>query len=1153
MPTFPHLLIAPPDTSTWDDDIATSRRIQGELVHQALALLAHGESSEKDVTRRVHQARTLLGIHPQAVDTTPLVESILGLLDSPDIAMFFEPGTQTWAEQEIVAPSLAGSETPRLLRVDRIALLPDNSLWALDFKLGPGDPDKDLAQLKKYQELIAGIFQRPCHGAVIHLETARKLELPPAAPRPGPYSPLGSPTFAPSHCQPRPEAAPYPITVFPLGADLLALLHAELLQICAPGTTQVPGRPLAMAEIQIIFPHRRPKLYLLQKLAQSLGVPFLPPQCLSLEDWIRYQACLMLDAPVSEATLLDQAWLLYALHERIPGAQGSAWHQFLPWGIRLGQVMDELDREKVIAQNIAPLPDDIPAMAANMLSGLGSLQQDFHESLVELGLTTQALLAQGIAPEKIRLASRTYICGLFALTRSEADLVQALRQRGARIWWQSERPLPEQLGRWVKAWQAPIEWIEEEPDARSRNPADQSKTTYIQSHDLHSQLRDLTANMTSWDPEENIAIILPEASLLRPLLAHLPPERQINLTLGMPLDRTALGALISTLQRAARDRQISGIEPNHMELLDFLQSPWVRRLLPEGMNSWLKHVLTQKMSTSLEAGQLTLLLEQARERFDDPGRLADLANLFLEALRLESLADLADFLKRFVNVLRVEDMIRLPLEMHAVHALRMRIIPMLERSLSSDQAMPGGSLWSVFQTALQAERIPFSGEPLTPWQVMGLLESRLLNFDKVVVLECLEGSLPAAQPPNPLLPEAIRPVLGLPAAYSEERIVRHHFQRLLASANEVTLYSRKGLSADPLEGKKSPSRYWEQLLWADEKRLGMRLDDHIATVPLQLDLGQSLAALPEKHAWAPMLHHRLGRGLSLSALNTYLTCPVKFFYEQVANYPSRPDPASDPGAAAMGNLAHLVLERLFAPYVHQCVNPRDLVPALHRIWEECVALSLQDVQLSAASRFFHVRLLSKLLTNYLEKATAPVCPIMIEQSMQRSLPGRAQSILLRGRLDRIDKDVSTEKHLILDYKTGAAPIKQSLSLDQLRELTHALDQAPLDQDSLIQVNDTIQDMQLPGYLFLYNEPAHCGFWQIGIWDQKKAFMPLMKTDKKGAASSLEDFFAWQRDGLPLLMEWLGRHILEAPAFFPACQAQSCAFCSWQPVCPWTRW
>jgi len=1143
LPVFPRLLIAPPEAFAWEDRSAVKRRILGDLAHQALALLQPGECHGNAVMRRLRQARVLLGQHPGRIELEPLCEKIVQTLNHPGIAPFFSKQALALPEQEVVIPGRTRDAPYNLARMDRVVLMPDNTLWVLDFKLGPGDPVRDKEQVGAYQQLLARIFQRPCRGALIHLDPTRMFELPAIAPARdtaagrSPDHPQAAQPFAPDA-----SPAPRPIQVFPLRSNLLERLREELVQ------QYDPAQPLALTAIQVLFPHRRPKMHLLHELAHGIGAPFLPPRCLSLEDWILRQASLSLDAPPDLASPLDQAWLLHSLQQQDvgPNREGAlpAWHQYLPWGMRLAQVMEKLDAELVDAHNLDSPPDDLPDMARDMLARLGGMQQAFHAALAANNLTTRAALARRIAPDQLLANTATHVCGLFALTRSEARLVESLWRSGARLWWQADRPLPDQLARWAGAWQARLEWMDE-PD--QPEPA----TVFIQAHDLHSQLRHLAADAAAWNPAERVAVIVPDPSLLQPLLAHLPTTAQVNITLGLPLERSALGSLLHVLTRTARKCQLSGIAPHAGDLREYLQNPWIHRLLPEELTGWLRHCLAERSQSVLQAEDMTLLVHQSQERFGlENNPIPTLVALFGEALELRTLSSLCAYLTRLPQALRIETMIRVPLEMHLVHALYQRILPRLEQALCRDQAMPSGSVWNVFWTALQAERVPFSGEPLTPWQIMGLLESRLLCFDKVVVLDCVEGTLPAAELPNPMLPEALRPALGLPEGHAEEQIVRHHFERLRVSAREVRLYSRQGLAADPLEGRKTPSRYWEQILWEQEKRHGIRLGDQIQRVALELDLQSDQACLPEKEAWAPLLLHRLARGLSLSALNTYLTCPVRFFHEHVARFPARPDPRHDPGAAIMGDAAHKVLEDLFRPFLHQRVVPRDLLPRMARIWDDCLAQALSQAPLSPASRFFHARLQRKLLINYLEKATDPVCPIMVEAPLERALPGRARSILLRGRLDRVDEDLCTRLPLILDYKTGAAPLKQSLPVERLWELTETLQDAPLDHASLVLLKETLQDLQLPAYLYLLERPGLCGFWQLGEWDAKKAFVSLHKCGKKDAEDTLDKFLDWQRHGLPLLMEWLGRHLLEAPEFTPACLVQSCGFCSWSPVCAW---
>ncbi|WP_028572028.1 PD-(D/E)XK nuclease family protein [Desulfonatronum lacustre] len=1220
-PLFPHLLLAPPDASSWTDPAATSRRLHGDVAHQALALLGPGEiapgkTCQTAVTRRLRQARALLGVHPARLDLAPLASAMVRTLAHPLMVELFSETALALAEQEIVIPAQVSGHVPApahphgssptaphaLVRVDRLVLLPDGTAWVLDFKLGVGDPDADRAQVRSYQRLLADLLGRECHGALVNLEQAEVVTLPPVQPRHGETSApeaSGCPTSALPEAltlealtpEPPDDHGPPPIRVLPLRADPIALLHDHLRARCADAPL------LAMAKIQVIFPHRRPRIYLHQALARSLGAPFLPPRCSSLEDWILRQACLASDDPPAVATPLDQAWLLHEIDINLKnGRESTPWHRFLPWGLRLAQVLDELDRERITARALDHPPDDLPETAARLLADLGAVQAAFHERLADRNLATPATLAARIQPSLLpKEQSRpTYLCGLFALTRTEADLVQSLRQAGAELWWQADRPLPEPLRRWAAAWKADLDW-DFAPDAQTEPGQTQDLAqglppTFILAHDLHSELRRLAEDAASWDQNDRVAVILPDPALLRPVLAHLPTDKEVNITLGLPLERSALGLLLHTLTRMARDGRLTGVGPTSRDYLDLWQNPWVRRLLPGGGLARLRRLIQGRGHTFLDSAALAELLgecvavdvEDVHEVVDEDGdedgdkyagkleggqpetdaagfaasSMAGFAALFHEALDLTTLEELRAFLLRLLEALQVRERAPSVLEMHAVHALYSKVLPNLEQTLSRDRPLPPAALWSVFWNCLGLERIPFSGEPLTPWQVMGLLESRLLCFDKVIVLECVEGVLPRTNAPNPLLPEALRPALGLPPGYAEERIIHFHLRRLMVSAGEVRLYSRQGMSPNPLEGRTMPSRYWERELWDREKAAGRLLQGSVSRVALDLDLSLSPGRPPEKAALAERLARRLERGLSLSALQTYLRCPLRFFKEEVAAFPPRPDPRSDPGAAVMGWLAHDILERLFRPHVGTTVVPGDLLAGFDDLCAELAPAHLREAPLTPAARFFQTRLLQELLRNYLRQSDQPVHLLAVEQPVQRPLPGTAAKIVLRGRLDRIDMDPLLSIPMILDYKTGGASRRNPLDIHRLDELAGELtDLSPGDEvtahEGLVLVNTHLPDPQLPGYLFLHAAPALCGYVHLGEWQARKRFVPLTKPGRKDEVEHLRHrFLDWQDQGLPTILEWIGRHILEAPLFSPTTQPGTCPSCPWRITCPW---
>ncbi len=327
---------------------------------------------------------------------------------------------------------------------------------------------------------------------------------------------------------------------------------------------------------------------------------------------------------------------------------------------------------------------------------------------------------------------------------------------------------------------------------------------------------------------------------------------------------------------------------------------------------------------------------------------------------------------------------------------------------------------------LQRVSIPFEGEPLTGLQVMGFLETRILDFKKVVLFSVNEGKMPKATPVHSFIPYHLRKAFGLPAYEEHDAMYAYYFYRLLHRAEEVVLVYNS--ASDGLNSGEM-SRYLFQL----------KYDSEVSPKEFYFDFNfkssenAPISVSATKEHQQKLLDNYSSRKLSPSALNTYLDCKLKFYFKHIAFIKESEEVSEDVDPRLFGNLFHYAMELLYADFVGTEVQ-KDHIKALllnkHRLEQVVKAAfakeyykdkELNEIKISGKNILVKDHLetyLTQLLKNDL--AFAPFTVVALEGQYEApfniDLPEGEKQILLGGTIDRIDETDGGTR--IIDYKTG---------------------------------------------------------------------------------------------------------------------------------------
>ena len=700
----------------------------------------------------------------------------------------------------------------------------------------------------------------------------------------------------------------------------------------------------------------------------------------------------------------------------------------------------------------------------------------------------------------------------------------------------------------------------------------------------------------------DIAVALAHSGALLPVLHHLP-RKDCNISLGYPLERSLLFRLLETVLDARNRRQPNGTT-HWKALADLVRHPYLRLLEVNGIS--LRDIF-QNMETRLRNGSrhadAHAVAEGAADDFFAASSLPNVAaampaireliNRILRDTvdtwaRAHTLGGLADALSGLCDTLLVygsgndesgagngkaDIWSRFPIDAECLFRLMQRVIPALKDNGMAGTPLPWPLMQAMLLELVRAERVPFEADLLSGLQVLGMLETRLLRFSRVFLVDVTDDRLPGAPIRSPLLPDSLRALLGLPDTRNREQLAAYTFHRLIAGADEVWLYWQEGVETSGLfDGKKQRSRLVEELIWQEEQARGQRLKP--GREPLRtaaLDVRPPVRVrkvVPKTPAIRKQIAASLKHPLSATRLDAYLTCPLRYYYERLCAIAPIDGVNEDDDPAAVGVLLHNVLRDFYAPAVGKTVR-RDAQsgdPELPFLDEKALRAlfrtALDASGLEAALPPESAAMLSvtgpERLGMFLRAQPEQTEVLSLEEEYDAEIRVGGRVRRLTGNLDRVDwreqedpEGALDEGAVILDYKTGRIKaLRPDIWADDAfwdaldpEKAAEAASEPDPEHDFLPIMAQRIPTVQLLYYCYLYGQATgkpvlDAAFVALGEdGGERPLFGKGMTIEERERALSL----------IPRLIGFILLHMELCPEFRPR-EGAHCRWCSWRNVC-----
>jgi CRISPR/Cas system-associated exonuclease Cas4 (RecB family) len=503
----------------------------------------------------------------------------------------------------------------------------------------------------------------------------------------------------------------------------------------------------------------------------------------------------------------------------------------------------------------------------------------------------------------------------------------------------------------------------------------------------------------------------------------------------------------------------------------------ITRILFHAIEETLTERRTRKFLSLSELESDEAILGSIKEKVlrVEPGITLKMMRDHLEAIhgqtigKMLSFRDVEDFarkLKEVVEYLYQNSTARLHPFFYPYSESFITHLEILSKSLMKGiQFQDVGSYFTLFKKYIATSYTPFTGTPLRGVQVLGFLETRNLKFENVLFLDANEGILPDTTREDSFLPFKARQILGLPTYLDREEIMFYTFDTLVRGAKQCHLFYVEN-------DEKERSRFVERLLWERQKKERVRDDKrYVKTIQYSVNLREKN---PHPiHKTAEVIRFLKGYRFSASSLNTYLFCPLQFYYEYVLGLREREVISEEFEKEEIGSFVHLVLCDYFkgkkgSVLTEKEMNLKEFEKAIRTRFEE------QYGEDPAGEIYLLRNQVESHLKDFMRNYQMPKLREFQTRilGIEQRIDVTKNSFKLRARLDRIEK--RGERTAILDYKTSAN--KNYLIIRYNR----------LDLNNRDSWSGAIGSLQLPFYLLLYSmltgeepEKIDCMFLLLG--------------------------------------------------------------------------
>ena len=875
--------------------------------------------------------------------------------------------------------------------------------------------------------------------------------------------------------------------------------------------SQLAGKILNDSETKpqdliVILPNKRAKVFLLEELKTHTTQTLFAPEIISIEEFVQQ---------VAQIRSIDTVELLfefYTVYRSLPQEekQHEDFESFANWAKILLQDFNEIDRYMLNPNHVFSYLKDIedikhwsldPEQRTSLIEKylkfwelLPKYYSDLYDYLLKKRIGYQGLIYREAVANlnhfSKTVSDKKYLfAGFNALNAAEEKMVQhLLALRKAEIVWDIDQVFMNDyqhdaglfVRRFKKSWSHyktnPFDWMANDYSLAKKIQIIGTPKTIGQAK--------IAAKIVEQTIEENpesihkTAVVLGEESLLVPLLHSLPNSvPSLNITMGYSAKNNPAQLLLAKLFKLhihAIKRNPNAYVFYYKDLLDILTHPLIE---PYSNTSALAKVINQNNYTFITHKRVLELQEEPNDLF---------VLLFAQwnqkpLVILQHLSAILMLIKTKLDQDNQEEKITKAF----IYSIYKVINKLITYYTNHDEIDDLNTLFTIYKQVIDVAEISFEGEPLSGLQVMGVLESRVLDFENVIITSMNEGKFPAGKTSNSFIPYDVKKELGLPTFKEKDAIYTFHFYHLLQRAKNI--YLLYNTESEGLDGGEK-SRFITQL--EIEKQAAHELTQEIYN-----------SEVPQK-AYEPMIVEKSAsvmvrlkeiaeKGFSPSALTSYIRNPIQFYFQKIIKIKEVDEVEENVAVNTLGTIIHETLLELYKPFVGTTLKVADIKGLFSKIEAEVLnqfKLIYKEGDIQKGRNLLVFEVAKRNIFNFLNlelkglEAGDEVNILFLEERFERTFehPDLPFPVLIGGSVDRIEE--RNGRIRIIDYKTGKVE-SASVTLKKWDKLTEEIK------------NDKI--IQILAYAFIFENHAKDKEMEVGIIsfkNLKNGFLPFKFKD-----------------------------------------------------------
>lgn len=712
----------------------------------------------------------------------------------------------------------------------------------------------------------------------------------------------------------------------------------------------------SLSEICFVFPNRRSGTFFLKELSSIASQPILSPKITTITDFLAdITGCV-------EISKIESLFILYSIYKELKSSPDD-FDKFSYWGDIILNDFNDVDKyltdPKIIFKNIKdfkeinsnflteeqiaviseffgknwqpPANDEdnfwkdpkIYGKTSEEFAGiwdiLYELYRQFNEKLDKQGLSYSGKIYRKAAElicdmdrKEFRYAKYVFV-GFNVLSISEIKIFKELGKKGiADYYWDCNSPALSDgknkatlfLNRNRQMFKSKLDL--DEPPINSfgkinviGTPSNIGQVKYV------SQIIDeLSAKQAITDRNNaiNTAVVLPDENLFIPLLGSIPEDiKNVNITMGYPLRLSAISTIITMIAKMHKQARIVNGEFAFFkeDVSDILAHPFVKIIAPE------------------EAAKINDFIYRNNLFFIPAQELHDMAPsldaIFTPLNDSKSSGDLADYILTLIKFIEArllgsDSISKISVEFGFITQYYVLLSQLTSIIRKYEYDMNVNTFFFLISRVLSSASIAFEGEPMSGLQIMGILETRCLDFDNIIVLSMNERVFPRKHYSRSFIPNSMRRAFHMATVEFQDCMYAYYFYRMISRAKNIYLLYDARTQA---MGSGEPSRYIEQL-----RVLYPQADIKPNIISFNISVPKEIGISVQKndHVMESLNRYRTkdsGCYLSASSINQYINCPLSFYFERVEGLRIEDEATEFMDASTIGTIVHSVMKQIY--------------------------------------------------------------------------------------------------------------------------------------------------------------------------------------------------------------------------------------------------